>query len=233
MEGNKTNSSLQDLYDIVGKGKNLELKFNDEFIKQINEKEEEIIKKEFLPALGEIIEQRLSEIKRELVLVVEYNPEKEQKVKVALTRKIKIQNIEGLKDITPHSKPISYLSVTPKHENEIPTKEIKNYTKGLKIVFDDGTIIWYPRAIDTYVEALRYIGFEKVSGLGIMVVHDTYNIVGKELRPIKDRQSWQHECDGWYIYSNISNSYKIKILQEISERLKVKFTVEECKPKSF
>ena len=40
---------------------------------------------------------------------------------------------------------------------------------------------------------------------------------------------WPHECDGWYIYSNISNSQKSADLQLISDHYHLGLKIEEGK----
>ena len=40
-----------------------------------------------------------------------------------------------------------------------------------------------------------------------------YNLVSKDKRPTQPGRIWQHECDGWYIYSNISNGTKAEDLK--------------------
>ena len=41
---------------------------------------------------------------------------------------------------------------------------------------------------------------------------------------------WQHECDGWYIYSNISNGTKAEDLKRISDHFHLGLKIEEGKP---
>lgn len=41
---------------------------------------------------------------------------------------------------------------------------------------------------------------------------------------------WQHECDGWYFYSNISNRNKANDLQCRSEHFHLGLKIEEGKP---
>ncbi len=58
---------------------------NEDLVKEANELEEEIIKKEILPVLTEMIEPALQPAKRELALVVDYIPS--QSLSVHLSRK--------------------------------------------------------------------------------------------------------------------------------------------------
>ena len=84
--------------------------------------------------IGKDIEPTLSQIKRDLVLVVEYHPG--EPVSVALSRKTKISEIVDAKPIVANpqkvSKPVksdeAYLVAEP-HE---PIKTVTNHTKGLR-----------------------------------------------------------------------------------------------------
>ena len=196
--------------------------------KQVSELEEEIIKKEILPVITESIEPALKDVKRELVLVVEYHPG--EPISVALSRKTKISEMTGAKVLTPRSStPVKSEEepeeVTP-HE---PTKRIENVTKGMKVTFPDGTVIWHRQAIDTFIDALRKIGMERIPAIGIE--HGGgFNLVSKDKRPTMPGRIWQHECDGWYIYSNISNGTKADDLKRISDYYHLGLKVEEGKP---
>ena len=198
--------------------------------KQVSELEEEIIKKEILPVITESIEPALKDVKRELVLVVEYHPG--EPISVALSRKTKISEMTGAKVLTPRSStPVKSEEepeeVTP-HE---PTKRIENVTKGMKVTFPDGTVIWHRAAIDTFINTLRKIGLKRVADLGIK--HGGgYDLVSKSKRPTVPGRIWQHECDGWYIYSNMSNSTKADDLKYISDYYHLGLKIEEGKPVS-
>ena len=129
-----TFEALQDLYDIIEKCERRNVKLPEDVIRQINEAEENIIRDEILPIIGKDIEPTLSQIKRDLVLVVEYHPG--EPVSVALSRKTKISEIVDAKPIVANpqkvSKPVksdeAYLVAEP-HE---PIKTVTNHTKWLR-----------------------------------------------------------------------------------------------------
>ena len=56
------------------------------------------------------------------------------------------------------------------------------------------------------------------------------NLVSKDKRPTMPGRIWQHECDGWYIYSNISNGTKAEDLKRISDHYHLGLKTEEGKP---
>ena len=68
-------TKLEKLYSIIQNSREVGVKLSDDVIRQINEAEENIIRDEILPIIGKDIEPTLSQIKRDLVLVVEYHPQ--------------------------------------------------------------------------------------------------------------------------------------------------------------
>ena len=221
-------SKLEKLYSIIENSRDVGVKLPKEVLQQVEELEEGIIKEEILPSLSNDIAPRLEPIKRDLVLVVEYHPG--EPISVALSRKTKISEIMDAKTLTPRSStPVKSDEGAVKSEPHEPTKQIKNPTKGIKVTFPDGTVIWHRQAIDTLIESLRKIGFEKVAKLDIQ--HGGgYQLVSKDKRPPVAGHIWQHECDGWYVYSNISNSQKVQDLKRISDHYHLGLKIEEGKP---
>lgn len=220
-------TKLEKLYSIIENSRDVGVKLTKDVLQQVEELEEGIIKGEILPALSRDIAPRLEPIKRELVLVVEYHPG--EPISVALSRKAKISEIIDAKTLTPRSStPVKSEEEPVAREAHEPTKQVTNPAKGLRVTFPDGTVVWHRAAIDTFINTLRKIGLERIPQVGI--IHSGYNLVSKEKRPTSPGNIWQHEADGWYIYSNISNTTKVKDLRCISEHLNLKLEVEEGKP---
>ncbi len=221
-------TKLEELYSIIEKLEKLRVPINKEQYKSLDEFEEELIKDEVLPALSQDIAPRLNPIRRDLVLVVEYHPG--EQIKVALSRKVKISDFTGAKSLVPISNPVKYKEKPIESDNlKESTRHIENHTKGLKVTFSDGTVVWYSQAIDTYIATIKIIGYERVAALGL--THSGYNIVSHEQRPTEPGRIWQHESDGWYIYTNINNMKKVQNLEQISEHYKLGLVIEEIKPK--
>jgi hypothetical protein len=222
-------TKLEKLYSIIENSREVGVKLSKDVLQQVEELEEGIIKEEILPALGNDIAPRLEPIKRDLVLVVEYHPG--EPISVALSRKTKISEIMGAKTLTPRS---STLVKSEEEATEVkphePTKHIENTTKGMRVTFPDGTVIWHRTAIETFIEALKKIGLERVHKVGIYHGGGKYNVVGKEKRPPKPNTIWQHEVDGWYVYSNLENPKKIEDLNIISNYYHLGLQIEEGKP---
>lgn len=221
-------TKLEKLYSIIENSREVGVKLSKDVLQQVEELEEGIIKEEILPALGNDIAPRLEPIKRDLVLVVEYHPG--VPISVALSRKTKISEIMGAKTLTPRSStPVKSEEGPTEVEPHEPTKHIENTTKGMRVTFPDGTVIWHRAAIDTFIDTLRKIGLERIPKVGIEHGNG-YNLVSRDKRPTVPGRIWQHECDGWYIYSNISNGTKVEDLKRISDHYHLGLKIEEGKP---
>ena len=222
-------SKLEDLYEGKKRLERAGYKLTTEQLKDLDELEEQLIRTEVLPTLSKDIEPRLSKIQRDLVLVVEYHPG--EPINVALSRKAKISEIMGAKTLTPRSSTPVKSELNPKEvgPNE-PTRRVENNTKGMRVIFPDGTVIWHRLATDTFIETLRIIGLERIPIVGIKHGHGKYNLVGKIKRPPKPNCIWQHEIEGWYVYTNSSNSRKALDLKQVSEYYHLGLKIEEGKP---
>ncbi len=218
-------ATLRKLYFTLNSLREMNMPVGEKLLKAVDELEEKIIKEEILPVLSKNIEPLLGEIQRNLVLVVEYHPGKP--ISVTLTRKIKISEVVDAKHITQETNRIS----TPvrggqtEREPHESTRSVVNATRGMRVTFPDGTVICRRYAIDTFIEALRKIGLHRIPAVRVM--HSGFNLVSKEKREEQLDVTWQHECDGWYIYSNISNDSKISDLQRISDYYHLHLKIEE------
>ena len=65
---------------------------------------------------------------------------------------------------------------------------------------------------------------------GVLQQVEELEEVSKDKRPTMPGRIWQHECDGWYIYSNISNGTKAEDLKRISDHYHLGLKIEEGKP---
>ena len=220
-------ATLKELYTTLKSLRDMNLPVDDKLLKAADNLEEKIIKEEILPALSKNIEPQLSEIQRDLVLVVEYHPG--DPLSVALSRKTKISEIIDAKTLTPKvSKPVTSTEKPIVAEPHEPMKSITNHTKGLRVMFADGTVVCNKTAIDTEIDVFRRIGFERVERVGRM--RAGWPLVGKKKRPVEKGKIWQHESDGWYIYSNTNNEQKKEDLQAISDFYHLGLRISDGKP---
>ena len=210
-------SKLETLYASIKGLQDLGLPLNEETLKAADELEEQLIKTEILPAMSKDIEPRLSQIQRELVLVVEYKPG--TPISVALSRKTNIAELLDAKIL--EQDPQAEHKEGKKHEKPI---ERLNGKTVLKVTFPDGTVIADKKAKITFAETIKRIGLMKVRNLGISFCH--VPIVSNTL----DKKYGQAQIpvgDGLYVMTHSSTHDKKKQLDKISQELGLGLKVEE------
>jgi len=181
---------------------------------QINELEEEIIKKEILPIVQKNIEPALKQVRRDLVMVVEYSPDKPLTLK--LSRKIKLaEKLEG-KIIEPDPQ------VEHRTQRKTQSHTVVNPRTRLRITLADGRIIEERNAAATLVEFVKHAGIMPVRNLGIIIskVPLVSNTLDNRYR------SFQHPVgNGWYVMTNSSTATKKKLIEKIAAALNIPLTV--------
>lgn len=209
-------SRLSDLYKAMETLRREGLSVNDDLERQVRELEEEIIKKEILPVVTQTIEPALKQVQRDLVLVVDYHPDKP--ISVSLSRKANIKELLGAKT----------LELDPQVEHhegskrKMPIGKISDKTV-LRVTFPDGKIIAERRAKYTYVETIRRIGLMRVRNLGIKfcgvpIVSTTIDKkYGSAQVPVEN---------GLYILTHSSTKDKKMQLDRIATELGLKLKVE-------
>lgn len=210
-------TKLEKLYASIKGLQELGLPLNDETLKAADDLEEQLIKTEILPAMSKDIEPRLSQIQRELVLVVEYKPG--TPISVALSRKTNIAELLDAKIL--EQDPQAEHKEGKKHEKPI---ERVNGKTILRVTFPDGTVIADKKAKVTFAETIKRIGLMKVRNLGISFCH--VPIVSNTL----DKKYGQAQIpvgDGLYVMTHSSTHDKKKQLDKISQVLNLKLLVEE------
>jgi len=206
-------TKLEKLYSTIQNLKELGLELGEDLLKQTNELEQEIIKKEILPVLIEKIEPIISQIQRELVLVVDYVPNEPLSVRLSRKRNFsaEMETIEIVPD--------------PQVEHNIGTIK-RNATKkssktNLRVTYPDGKVIENSFAYETLYEVILLAGTERVRALGI--VQCGVPLVSNTL----DNFYNQKEIGkGLYLITHSSTVQKRQQLERISEALKLGLKVE-------
>ena len=122
-------TKLETLYASIKGLEKVGLTLTDEMLKKADELEEQLTKTEVLPTLSKDIEPRLSQIQRELVLVVEYKPG--EPISVALSRKTNIaEQLEAKRlELDPQVEHKELGPRATKQEKKAPGTELCVYRK--------------------------------------------------------------------------------------------------------
>ena len=211
-------TKLEKLYELASGVKEFDLKSKEAILEEINELEEEIIKKEILPIVKERIEPALSPVQRELVLVVDYTPGDPLSVK--LSRKVNLKKLGDLKELT---------TPDPQAEHrEGGKRKTTSRAKrtGLCVTLPNGDIIQEKTAAATLVKAVELAGPERVRALGIICckVPLVSNALDK-----KYGNSQVKVAPNLYVITHSNNSTKKGFLEKISKALKLEWKVEIIK----
>lgn len=152
-------TKLEKLYSTIQNLKELGLELGEDLLIQTEELEKNIIKKELLPVISEKIEPVINQIKRELVLVVDYVPDEPLSVRISRKRNF-TEQMEAIEIVA-----------DPKIEHNSGKTKLKSHTKSaktnLRVTLKDGTVIENRFAYETLQEVVMMAGIENVRSLGI------------------------------------------------------------------
>ena len=209
-------SRLGKLYEAMETLRKEGLSLSDDLERQINELEEDIIKKEILPIVTESMEPALRQVKRELVLVVDYVPN--MPISVHLSRKRNFtQDIIDVKKILPDPQ------VEHKDMGSRKLKVNLSSPSHLKVIFENGTVIHESNAVDTFCKFVEYVGVEKVRSLSLTqcnvpLISNTLDLKYK---------NWQKPIgEGWYLMAKNNTKRKKYDIERIAAAFGIKVKVE-------
>ena len=209
-------TKLEKLYSIIENSKELGVQLGEDVLRQTSELEEEIIKKEILPVLTETIEPALSQVRRELVLVVDYIPDEPISVRLSRKRNFGAEMTDS-KEILPDQLGEHNIG-TIKHKFGHKAPRTK-----LRVTFPNGKVIENRFTFDTLKEAVQIIGIDKVRDLGMIqcgvplisnTLDDVYASSQKDL------------SNGWYLMTLSSTITKKQQLDKISDAYNLGLKVE-------
>ncbi len=206
-------TKLQKLYSTIQNLKELGLELGDDLLKQTSELEQEIIKKEILPVISEKIEPIISQIQRELVLVVDYVPNEPLSVRISRKRNFtdQMETIEIVPDL--------------KVDHNIGTIKRNSTTKSaktnLRVTLLNGKVIENRFAYETLQEIVMIAGVEKVRALGIIqcgvpLISNTQDNFYNQKEIAK----------GMYLITHSSTGQKRQQIEKISDALNLNLKVE-------
>lgn len=211
-------TKLEKLYELASGVKEFDLKSKEAILEEINELEEEIIKKEILPVVKEKIEPALNQVQRELVLVVDYIPGEPLSVK--LSRKANLKKIGDLKELTTPDPQVEHSKGASRKMGK------RSKRTGLCVTLPSGEIIQENSAAATLVKAVVVAEPERVRTLGIIcckipLVSNTID------RKYGNRQI--RVAPNLYVMTHSNNKMKKGYLETISNAFHLGWKVEIIK----
>ena len=206
-------TKLNKLYSTILNLKELGLELGEDLLRQTEELEQDIIKNEILPVISDKIEPIISQIQRELVLVVDYVPN--EPLSVRISRKSSLTKEMETIDITPD----------PQVEHNIGTSKRafapKSAKTNLRVTIPNGRVIENRFAYETLYEIVQLAGVDRVRALGIIQC-------GVQLiSNTKDNYYNQKDIgDGLYLITHSSTIQKRQQIERISNDLNLDLKIE-------
>ena len=181
---------------------------------QISELEEDIIKKEIVPVLTGNIEPALRQVRRELVLVVDYVPGRPLGVHISRKRNIAADLADAKLIVTD---PVVEHSARGGNAAEGITR---GSGSGLTVTFPDGSEIAGRKAVDTLEMFVRKVGVARVRK-----VVEERKLVFNKVPVISDRRDGKYGGSqrdlggGWLLITHSNNEMKKKFIEKVSDAL--------------
>lgn len=209
-------SKLSKLYELRRLSQEFGMEWTETQERQLEAEEEHLIKKEVLPVVTKSIEPALSQVERELVLVVDYVPG--TPLKVSLSRKRNL--LEALEDVV-EIKPDPEVEHTEKKKGG--KKVVTNPRTRLRIKMPDGSTIEERTAWESLQKFILRVGVEKVRAVGLIAnkIPLVSNTVDKKYKTAQKPLG-----NGWLLMTCSDTATKRKQILAIAESAGLNVNVE-------
>ncbi|MBD5184243.1 MAG: hypothetical protein HDS97_05035 [Bacteroidales bacterium] len=209
-------SKLSKLYELRRLSQEFGMEWTEKQERQLETEEEHLIKNEVLPVVTKSIEPVLSQVERELVLVVDYVPG--TPLKVSLSRKRNLFDV--LEDVV-EIKPDPEVEHTEKKKGG--KKVVTNPRTRLRITMPDGSIIEERTAWESLHKFVLKVGVDKVRAVGLIAnkIPLVSNTVDK-----KYKTSQKPLGNGWLLMTCSDTATKRKQILSIASHHNLNVTVD-------
>lgn len=209
-------SKLSKLYELRRLSQEFGMEWTEKQERQLEAEEEHLIKNEVLPVVSKSIEPALSQVERELVLVVDYVPG--TPLKVSLSRKRNL--FDALEDVV-EIKPDPEVEHTEKKKGG--KKVVTNPRTRLRITMPDGLIIEERTAWQSLQKFMLRVGVERVRAVGLIAnkIPLVSNTVDKKYKTAQKPLG-----NGWLLMTCSDTATKRKQILAIAEALGLSINVE-------
>lgn len=211
-----TMSKLSKLYELRRLSQEFGMEWTEKQERQLEAEEEHLIKNEVLPVVSKSIEPSLSQVERELVLVVDYVPG--SPLKVSLSRKRNLFDVlEDVVEIKPDPK------VEHTEKKKGGKKVVTNPRTRLRIIMPNGSIIEERTAWESLKKFIQRVGVEKVRAIGLIA--NKIPLVSNTIDE-KYQRAQKPLGNGWLLMTCSDTTTKRKQILAIAEAVGINVDVE-------
>ena len=219
MKIDKVLETLKEDYALRASLKRKHLKVQDELEDEIDDLEQSLITSKIIPELEQYAKTLLNDLECEVYLAVKKDSNGAVEVNDELSctptnftkQPIQLQNPQP----APVQSPSGAILISSQNIQEVQGRDMR--------ITVNGKVFQERNAIQTFIEALKFIGLDEVAKVGIMC--SGYNLVDIRQRLDGNRKWQQQEGDKW-VYVYFSNITKVIYLMQIADSLKVKIKIE-------
>lgn len=219
MKMDKVLETLKEDYALRASLKRKHLKVQDELEDEIDDLEQSLITSKIIPELEQYAKTLLSDLECEVYLAIKKDANGDVEVNDELSctptnftkQPIQQQNSQP----APVQSPSGVILITPQNIQEVQGRDMR--------ITVNGKVFQERNAIQTFIEALKFIGLDEVAKVGIMC--SGYNLVDTRQRLDGGRRWQQQEGDKW-VYVYFSNPTKAQYLFQIADCLKLNIKIE-------
>lgn len=212
-------TKLEDYYHFFDMFKG---KLNEEQKKILGQLEDQIIAEEILPAISKSVAPVLTNLRRNLTLVVDYDTEKG--ITVRSTRdKVVVKEHTAKEYQIPSTKKVVKVAEAQTQPQEPKTAIKRSPATGLCVWLPDGDFIQEKKANQTMVKAIERAGADNVERLHIP--HNGSYLVASEKHE-KYAREMQLLSNGHYLNTHSSTASKKRQLEKISNALHLGWKIE-------
>lgn len=219
MKMDKVLETLKEDYALRASLKRKHLKVQDELEDEIDDLEQSLITSKIIPELEQYAKTLLNDLECEVNLAIKKDTNGDVEVNDELSctpTNFTKQPIQQLNlQPAPIQSPSGTILITPQNIQEVQGRDMR--------ITVNGKVVQERNAIQTFIEALKYIGLDEVAKVGIMC--SGYNLVDTHQRLDGNRKWQQQEGDKW-VYVYFSNITKVNYLMQIADFLKVDINIE-------
>ena len=216
---NKVLETLKEDYALRASLKRKHLNVQDELEDEIEDLEQSLITSKIIPELEQYAKTLLRDLECEVYLAIKKDANGDVEVNDELSctptnftkQPIQQQNLQP----APVQSPSRAILIASQNIQEVQGRDMR--------ITVNGKVFQERNAIQTFIEALKFIGLDEVATVGIMC--SGYNLVDTRQRLDGGRRWQQQEGDKW-VYVYFSNTTKVNYLMQIADFLKVNIKIE-------
>lgn len=223
---------LKDAYDFIEHYRKRNKIVPNDVLKEAQDAEIDYLQRKLVFAFQEHIQPILDNIKSELTLVCEHNPNEPAQIFISREKDI----ITLLDDAISLSKGLDNAAdnTTEAETQDIDDEEIvdedmnvqtgRSKSIGFTVRFDDGYVVSRSNAKDTMIDTFRHIGLERVATFKDRTFKG-FALIDRRKRTDGEGK-WQEAVEGgWYVYVNMGNDTKKIMIQRVANALHVRLSI--------